>query len=326
VSKPLVSVILCVLNEVHNLPLMFEELLRVTAQEPEFDWEFLFVDDGSTDGSLVCLRDFHARDPRVKIVSFVRNFGAHEATTAALRSCAGDAAVLIAADLQDPPELIRDFLRQWRLGHDVVLGVRASREDQGWRRWSAGLFTWLVRRVTLPEFPKNGTGGYCLISRKVISAYNAIGERNRLTTGLLVWLGFPRADVEYHRRKRHSGHSKFGLYRLVKTAMDMFVAFSSAPIQFITLMGVLTCLAGLTGAVGLLASALIFGVSVSAWVPLVVTIFLGGLQFLALGILGEYQWRTLAEVRGRPEYVVREWIGEFSHAKCDDDRSPKRAA
>jgi polyisoprenyl-phosphate glycosyltransferase len=326
VSKPLVSVILTVLNEVDNLPLMHQELVRLTVQEPEFDWEFLFVDDGSTDGSLACLRDLHAHDARVKVIRLVRNFGSHEATSAALRACAGDVAVLMAADLQDPPELVREFLRHWQTGHDVVLGVRASREDKGWRRWSAGLFTWLVRRVTLPEFPKNGTGGYCLISRRVITAYNTIGERNRLTTGLLVWLGFPRVDVEYHRRKRHSGQSKFGLYRLVKTAMDMFVAFSSAPVQFITLIGVLTFLAGLAGGVSLFAAALIFGASVSAWAPLVAMLLLGGLQFLALGILGEYQWRTLAEVRGRPEYVVREWIGEFSHAKCDDDHSPSRAA
>jgi dolichol-phosphate mannosyltransferase len=324
VSKPLISVVISVYNEEECLPVVYEALCRVASAEPDVAWEFLFVDDGSKDGSLALLRGLNVRDARVKVLSFSRNFGAHETTTAGLRACSGDAAIATSSDMQDPPETMHDFLRHWRQGYEVVLGVRGGRSDESWRQWSARAFTWLVRTIAVPEFPRNGTGGYFLLSRNVINAYNALGERNRLTTGLILWLGFSRVEVEYHRAKRHAGYSRYGITRLFKTAADMILAFSAAPIRLITLTGAVTILAGLLAAVGLVAAALVFG-GAAAWAPVVAMMVLSGWQLVAVGILGEYQWRLLDEGRARPAYIVKEWIGEFPHVKRDE-QSLGRAA
>jgi dolichol-phosphate mannosyltransferase len=320
-------VILSVYNEADNLSAVYEELAGVAEREPDLDWEFVFVNDGSIDGSLALLRRLNTRDPRVKVISFARNFGPHETSMAGLRACAGDAAILMGADLQDPPRLIHEFLRRWRDGHDLVLGVRAGRADSPWRGWAARLFTSLVRRIALPNFPRRGTGGYCLLSRKVIDAYNGLDERNRLTTGLLLWLGFEHVEVPYERARRHAGRSRYVLPKLVKTALDMLLAFSMTPLRLVSLLGVCSFLVGTTGALFVLTYALVYGFQVVGWASLVVLILiLGGLQLLALGVLGEYQWRILDEVRGRPHYLVHEWIGDFAHDLRRDSRAGPRAA
>jgi dolichol-phosphate mannosyltransferase len=314
VGKPLISLILSVYNEEDNLPVLYQALGRLADSEPDVAWEFVFVNDGSTDRSVPLLRELNASDARVKVVSFSRNFGAHETSTAGLRVCSGDGAVLMGSDMQDPPELIREFLRQWRLGYDLVLAVRASREDAGWRSWGALVFNWLVRRVALPDFPKNGTGGFCFLSRKVIDAFNALPERNRLNTGLLLWLGFRRVEVGYHRAKRHAGQSRFSVKRLFKTATDMILAFSVAPLRLITLLGTLTVLLGLIVAGGLVVTGVVNG----GWAAFIAALILGGAQLVAVGVLGEYQWRIFDEVRGRPSYVIEEQIGEFRNGKRDE--------
>lgn len=315
VGKPIISLVLSVYNEEENLPVLYKALCQLADDEPEVAFEFLFVNDGSTDRSLELLRELNAGDARVKVLAFSRNFGPHETSTAGLHVCSGDAAVLMSSDMQDPPDTIREFLRQWRLGHDLVLGVRASRDDAGWRSWGARLFNRVVRCVAMPDFPRNGTGGYLLMSRKVIDAYNGLKEHNRLSTGLMLWLGFRRTEVGYHRPKRHAGQSRYGTLRLFKTAADMILAFSAAPLRLITLLGTATMLLGLAVAVGLLVT----GVFNGGWAACVAALLLGGAQLVAVGVLGEYQWRILDEVRGRPAYVIEEQIGELPNGKRDKE-------
>ncbi len=321
VSKPIVSAVLSVLNERANLPAVHEALCRLALEEPGFDWEFVFVDDGSTDGTLDVLRGLAAADRRVKVLSFSRNFGAHEASAAGIRACSGDAAILMGADMEDPPEVIREFLRAWQAGSDVVFGVRASRQDAGWRQMGAKLFTAVIRRFALPAFPERGTGGFCLMSRRVIDAYNAISDQNTLTPGLLVWLGFPHAQVEYQRARRLTGRSKFGLGRLIKTAFDTLLSFSTAPAWWILLTGIVLFLAGGTVA-GAVVVGLVSGLIAPGWgtvaVPLM--LLLSGVHLIAMGVLGQYLWRILEGVHGRPQYVVQERIGAFSHASDRERR------
>jgi dolichol-phosphate mannosyltransferase len=275
----------------------------------------VFVDDGSRDGSFEVLNALRAHDDRVRALRFPRNFGSHIAIAAGIDYCHGDAAVIMAADLQDPPALIRDFVRRWRDGFDVVWGARTGRDDGALRSWGMSMFYGLVRRFAIPTYPKGGTGSFCLITRAVIEAFRQCSERNRLTFGLIAWGGFREAEVPYHRPRRLVGSSSWTVRKMLKSAIDTFVSFSFLPIRAISFLGLLVSLLSFLFGFYVIVNKVVFGKGVQGWASVMLAVLvLGGVQLVMIGVLGEYLWRILDEARARPLYIIERTLG-FSRAR-----------
>jgi dolichol-phosphate mannosyltransferase len=252
----------------------------------------------------------HERDARVTALRFPRNFGSHVAIAAGIGRSRGDAAVIMAADLQDPPALIREFVARWREGYDVVWGARSGRDDGAVRAWAMGRFYTLVRRFAIPTYPKGGTGSFCLIAKPVMDAFRQMNERNRLTFGLIAWAGFRETQVPYHRPSRLVGASSWTTSKMVKAAIDTFISFSLFPIRTITYIGLVV--SGLSFLFGfyVLLNKLLYGTRVMGWSSVMLAVLLlGGVQLVMIGVLGEYLWRILEESRGRPLYIVERTLG-----------------
>jgi polyisoprenyl-phosphate glycosyltransferase len=308
--KGLLSIVVPVYNEQGNLHGLHAAVTDVMRSLGDYDWEFVFVDDGSRDGSFAVLEALRARDPRVTALRFPRNFGSHIGIAAGIDHCRGDAAVIMAADLQDPPPLIRDFVARWREGFDVVWGARTGRDDGALRAWAMNRFYGLVRRFAIPTYPQGGTGSFCLISKPVIDAFRACNERNRLTFGLIAWAGFRETQVMYHRPRRLVGSSSWTVAKMLKAAVDTFVSFSFLPIRAISFFGLVV--SGLSFLFGfyVLINKLFFGTRVAGWTSVMLAVLvLSGVQLVMIGVLGEYLWRVLDEARGRPLYIVERTIG-----------------
>jgi len=320
--RPLCSLVISLLNEEESLPLLYSRLVEHIAREPEVDWEFVFVDDGSTDRSYEILKGIHDRDPRVKIVRLSRNFGAHEGTAAGIHYAGGDAAILMAADLQDPPEMIHDFVRKWREGYDVVWGVRASRKDPLLKKFFSAIFYRLVSRYSNIKHPAKGSGSFCLLSRPVISVYNRLKERNRATFELIAWMGFRQVEVLYARPQRHAGETKFSFGRQVKIAIDSLFSMTQVPIRAITYLGLVVAVLSVTWATLIIWQWFFHGTRVQGWASTIVTLqLLGGILLISIGVLGEYLWRILDESRDRPLYIVKDTLGDFD--KVEDRKAPE---
>jgi glycosyltransferase involved in cell wall biosynthesis len=310
VTRPLITVVVPVFNERDNLRAFHEAVTEVMRSLPNLDWEFVFVDDGSRDGSLDVLNALREEDDRVLALRFPRNFGSHVAIAAGIDYCRGDAVVVMAADLQDPPALIREFVDRWRSGFDVVWGARTGRDDGALRSWGMSMFYRLVRRFAIPTYPKGGTGSFCLISKPVIDAFRQCNERNRLTFGLIAWSGFRETDVPYHRPRRLVGSSSWTVGKMLKAAVDTFVSFSFLPIRAISFLGVLV--SGLSFLFGfyVVINKVFFGTHVEGWTSVMLAVLvLGGVQLIMIGVLGEYLWRILDEARARPLYIVERTLG-----------------
>src|SRR5436309_3572007 len=314
VPRPLLAIVVPVFNERDNLRPFYEAVTAVMRSLRDYDWEFVFVDDGSRDGSFEVMSALRAQDERVLALRFPRNFGSHVAIAAGIDYCRGDAAVVMAADLQDPPALIRDFVERWTGGYDVIWGARTGRDDGAVRSYAMGMFYRLVRRFAIPTYPKGGTGSFCLISRPVIDAFRQYHERNRLTFGLIAWSGFRETYVPYHRPRRLVGSSSWTVRRMLKAAIDTFVSFSFLPIRTISFLGLLVSFLSFVFGFYLVIIKLFFGTRVEGSTSLMVAVLvLGGVQLLMIGVLGEYLWRILDESRARPLYIVERTLG-FSPA------------
>jgi len=310
VARPLIAIVVPVFNERDNLRLFHEAVAAVIATMPDYDWEFMFVDDGSRDGSFDVLRDLRASDPRVQALRFSRNFGSHVAIAAGIDYCRGDVAIVMAADLQDPPSLITDFVERWRGGYDVVWGARTGRDESALRAYGMSLFYRLVRRFAIPTYPEGGTGSFCLISRPVIDAFRQCQERNRLTFGLVAWSGFRETSVPYHRPRRLIGSSSWTVRRMVKAAIDTFISFSSLPIRTISMLGLLVSALSFVFGVYVFINQIFFGTRVMGWTSVMLAVLvLGGVQLLMIGVLGEYLQRILDEARARPLYLIERTLG-----------------
>jgi dolichol-phosphate mannosyltransferase len=309
-ARPLLAIVVPVFNEHDNLARFHDEVSAVMRGLGDYDWEFVFVDDGSRDGSFDVLRMLHERDDRVTALRFPRNFGSHVAIAAGIGRSCGDAAVIMAADLQDPPALIREFVARWREGYDVVWGARSGRDDGAVRAWAMGRFYTLVRRFAIPTYPKGGTGSFCLIAKPVMDAFRQMNERNRLTFGLIAWAGFRETQVPYHRPSRLVGASSWTTSKMVKWAIDTFISFSLFPIRTITY--IVLVVSGLSFLFGfyVLLNKLLYGTRVMGWSSVMLAVLLlGGVQLVMIGVLGEYLWRILDESRGRPLYIVERTLG-----------------
>lgn len=298
-----ISVLTAFFNEAGNLPLFRERVLAVLGQL-DVDYEIVLIDDHSSDGSPEFARNWVASDPRVTYLRLSRNCGSHAAYSAGLARCTGDCAVLLAADLQDPPESIPRLVEQWRAGNDVVWATRAAREGVSWSdKLFAGVYYSLMRRFALPEMPSKGAD-FLLMDRKVIDAYNAIPEKNTSFLAMILWLGFRQTSIEYVKQARHSGSSKWNLSKKLKLFVDSFVSFSYAPIRLASCAGASVVALGFLYALAVAFNA-VRAVPVPGWsLVMVVVLVLGGFQLLMLGVLGEYLWRAFDEARGRPRYVI----------------------
>jgi polyisoprenyl-phosphate glycosyltransferase len=250
------------------------------------------------------------RDSHVRILNFSRNFGHQVAVTAGIQHATGDAVVLIDADLQDPPELIKEFVRKWQEGYDVVYAIRKSRAGETWfKKFTAAIYYRTLRKLIDIEIPLD-TGDFRLMSRKVVDSLNAMPERHRFIRGLVSWVGFKQIGVEYERQERFAGETKYPLKKMIKFALDGITAFSYKPLQLASWLGVYAALIGFVGILAIIALKFLTEVTVQGWSSLmVVVLFIGGVQLGILGIMGEYLGRIYDEVRGRPLYLLQERIG-----------------
>jgi dolichol-phosphate mannosyltransferase len=246
----------------------------------------------------------------VTAIRFPRNFGSHVAIAAGIDHCRGEAAIIMAADLQDPPALIPQFIERWRAGHDVVWGARSGRDDGAMRSLVMRAFYGLVRRYALPTYPEKGTGSFCLISAPVIRAFRQCTERNRLTFGLIAWAGFRETQVPYHRPARAAGASSWTAAQMLKSAIDTFVSFSFLPVRAISYFGLFVSLLSFVFGFYVLINQIFFGTRVAGWSSVMLAVLvLGGVQLVMIGVLGEYLWRILDEARRRPLYIVERDLG-----------------
>jgi dolichol-phosphate mannosyltransferase len=314
VRRTVCTVIVPVYNERDNVHAVYQALCAIAEAEPTLDWEFLFIEDGSTDNTFALLADLSGADLRVKIVRLSRNYGSHVAAAAGLKFASGDVAVILPGDLQDHPREIPRFLARWREGFHVVWGVRATRLDPRLHRFLAKMFSALIRRIAIPNYPPTGTGSFCLLDRKVIDGLNEFPERNRMTFGLILTAGFRQTQIEYDRLARNAGVSKWSAGRKIKHSIDTIVSFSSVPIRLTSMLGIIIAALSFVYAAYLSINTLLYGRPVQGWTTIIVLLLgLGGLQLFVLGMLGEYLWRISDEVRRRPLYLVQELAGDFEH-------------
>jgi polyisoprenyl-phosphate glycosyltransferase len=308
-ARPLVSIVIPMLNEREGLRALFDRLHQAVAGA-DVDWEMVVVDDGSTDGTREALMPELKRFNRWKLISLSRNFGQQPAYRAGIDHASGDAVIFLDADLQDPPELISNFLEKWRAGFKVVTGCRTSREERGLRRVFFDAFHKIFHRMTGRIMPMN-SGMFSLVDRVVVAHLVAARETNLFLPALKCWYGFPQATIEYARKERAVGDPKQSLRKLFRYALDGLFSFSDLPLQWIAALGGMICLASFAYA-GLLVIEKIlqmFGyfpeLRVLGFTTLAVAVFgLSGVQLLSLGIIGQYLARVYRESKGRPIYVV----------------------
>ncbi len=308
-GSSLISVVVPVMNEEENVQPFYDAVRAVTSRVTGADWEFLFVDDGSTDQSVSRLLGIRDHDARVRVLQLSRNFGSYAALKAGFDHAAGDAVITICADLQDPPDLFTSFIERWRDGNDIVWGVRAARDDPWSKKFLANLFYRLIRRLALPNLPEDGMD--CgLFDRKVVEAFREIPDKSAITFMTIYWMGFRQARVPYDRKRRQFGSSKWPLRKRIQAAVDVITGFSYFPIRLILYFGLGVSVVTFLAAAVVLFNRLVLGIGGQGWPSLMIAIlFLGGVQMVMLGIIGEYLWRISVEVRGRPQYIVMKKIG-----------------
>ncbi len=307
-STPILSLVTPAFREQDNLPVLYQRICGALGSD--LDWEWVVVDDHSPDATFHVLRQIAAKDPRVRGIRLARNSGSHTAIACALHNVRGQCAVVLASDLQDPPEVVPELLARWRDGSQVVWAVRARREGE-----SAGtigfsrLYYFIMRRLSgMKEMPASGAD-FFLIDRRVIDTFREFGESNVSVFALLTWMGFRQSQVTYDKQARLHGKSGWTLAKKLKLVVDSITSFSYAPIRLMSYVGFIVALLGFVYAAFVVFNAF-RGVPAQGWSSLmVVLLVVGGLQMLMLGILGEYLWRALEESRHRPRYIIEDVVG-----------------
>ena len=306
----LISIVVPFHNEAGGVELFHRELSAALQAIPAQRFEILCVDDGSTDATLAELVALTGRDRRVRVLELSRNFGKEAALTAGMDAARGDAVIAMDADGQDPPELIGRMLEAWAAGADVVLARRTDRSSDSFlKRTSAGIFYRIHNRLSSVKIPEN-VGDFRLLDRSAVDALKALPERQRFMKGLFAWIGFKTATLDYARRPRASGASKFSGWRLWNFALEGITSFSTVPLRVWTYIGALGALLTFLYALFIIARVLMFGIDVPGYASLLVAIlFIGSLQLLSVGLLGEYIGRVYLETKQRPVYVIRRRFG-----------------
>ncbi len=300
------SIVAPIYSEKENLPELYRRVKEVMNSTGE-PWELVLVDDGSIDGSTDIIRDLAKQDKCVRPIIFARNFGHQIAITAGWDYARGDAVVIIDADLQDPPELILEMAKKWKEGYEVVFAVRAEREGESWfKLWTASLFYRIIYRITDVKIPLD-TGDFRLMDRKVVDVLKQMRERHRFPRGMSAWVGFKQIGVEYKRAARVAGETKYPFSKMFRLALNAITSFSYFPLQVATFFGFVSAgLAILAIPVVIYMRASGSGAFLGQATTLIAVLFLGGVQLICVGILGEYIGRLYDEAKGRPLYVVRE--------------------
>jgi glycosyltransferase involved in cell wall biosynthesis len=299
------SVVAPIYNELESLPELYRRVREVMSATGE-TWELVLVDDGSTDGSTESILELAEQDKHIRPVIFARNFGHQPAITAGWDYARGDAVVIIDADLQDPPEAIPELIAKWREGYEVVYAVRAEREGETWfKKTTAALFYRIVRRITDVKIPVD-TGDFRLMDRKVVDVLKTMKERHRFPRGMSAWVGFRQIGVPYKRSARLAGVTKYPFNKMLKLALNAITGFSYFPLQLATYFGfVVAGLAIIAIPVVIIMRLIGHGAFLGQATTLLAVLFLGGVQLIFLGVLGEYLGRIYDEVKGRPLYIVR---------------------
>src|ERR1041384_6147189 len=300
------SIVAPIFNEKENLSELYRRVKQVmdSTKEP---WELVLVDDGSTDGSTEIIQDLAKKDRCVRPIIFARNFGHQIAITAGWDYARGDAVVVIDADLQDPPELILEMAKKWKEGYEVVFAVRAEREGESWfKLWTASLFYRIIYRITDVKIPLD-TGDFRLMDRKVVDVLKQMRERHRFPRGMSAWVGFKQIGIEYKRAARLAGETKYPFRKMFRLALNAITSFSYLPLHVATFFGFVSA-----GVAILAIPIVIYLRSIGSQffggqaTTLIAVLFLGGVQLISLGVLGEYIGRLYDEAKGRPLYIVRE--------------------
>ncbi|KAB8188554.1 glycosyltransferase [Lysobacter maris] len=308
--RDLLTVVVAAFNEADSLPLLHPRVAAVldALAADGVGGRVLYVDDGSRDGTWEVLQALAAGDPRVALLRLSRNFGKEAALTAGLDRIETGAALILDADGQDPPELIPQFVAKWREGFDDVHGTRIERDGEGWiKRATAHAFYRVIGRLSKTPIPRD-TGDFRLLSPRALAALRQLRERHRFMKGLFGWVGFNRVSVPYQRDARVAGRSKFNLWRLWNFALEGITSFSTAPLRLATYLGLLTAAVAFAYGVLIIVKALVWSDPVAGWPTMMaVILFLGGVQLIALGLIGEYLGRLYEEVKQRPLYLVESW-------------------
>lgn len=305
-TKPTYTIIAPIYNEIENIEVLHQRVSEVMDSTGE-PWEFVMVDDGSSDGSTKAILDLKSKDEKIVPVIFARNFGHQIAVTAGLDHSKGEAVVIIDADLQDPPEVILDLIAKWKEGYEVVYAIRSKREGETWfKLFTAAAFYRTIQRITDVDLPMD-TGDFRLLDRKVVQVMKGMREKHRFLRGMSVWVGFRQTGVEYERAERYAGETKYPLKKMFRLASDAITGFSYFPLKMATYFGFFT--AGLS-LLALLVAIILrltgFQLLQGQAVVIIIVLFLGGVQLISLGILGEYIGRLYDEARDRPLYILRE--------------------
>jgi polyisoprenyl-phosphate glycosyltransferase len=308
----LLTVVIPCYNEEAVIRIIYDRICE-TLGNARFRLQTVFINDGSEDGTERILADISASDPRVKVVTFARNFGHQPAVSAGLAHADGDAVAVIDADLQDPPEVILEMIDRWRAGFDVVYGIRTKRKEALWKRLSYGIFYRIFNRLSFIDAPLDA-GDFSLIDKRVLVEVNRLPEKNRFFRGLRAWVGFRQTGVFYERQPREAGTTKYPFFRLVRLAADGVFNFSTVPLTIVFILGLLMSIISLTSAFAVFIARVfeipVFGRylrDVQGFTSIILTVLLiGGIQLICTGILGEYIGRIYQEVKSRPSYIVRQ--------------------
>ena len=303
------SVVVPLYNEELNIDYLFERLRSVLSRL-NMTYEIVCINDGSRDKTIDCLIEYHHQDSRIKVINLSRNYGKEIALSAGLEYARGEAVVPIDADLQDPPELIEELVAKWREGYDVVYATRRSREGESWlKRFTANAFYRIIDSISRVPIPRD-TGDFRLLDRRVVEAIKQLPERNRFMKGLFAWVGFKQTSVLFDRPSRYKGETKWNYWRLWNFALDGITSFSLLPLKVWGYIGLLVAIPSFFYASFLVLRTLLFGVDLPGYASIMVAVlFLGGVQLVSLGVIGEYLGRVYEEVKGRPLYLVREAYG-----------------
>ncbi len=301
-----VSIVIPVYFNEQNLKPLYADLKEKFIDKIDYRYELVFVNDGSLDGSYAVLKELAAADENIKIISLSRNFGSHAAMLCGLDKCTGDCAIIKAADMQEPTELLIEMVEKWKSGDNVVLAVREGRDESRRQIMFANLYYWMVRKFALSTMPKTGFDVY-LIDRKVIEVLKALDERNSALTGQVLWSGFRTGYVYYSRLARTIGKSRWTLKKKIRLVSDTLFSFSTVPIKTVTSIGFLSLAGAVVWALVVLILKLAGMIDVDGWTTLFIFNLLSfGVIMMSLGILGEYLWRTFDACRNRPPYIVEE--------------------
>lgn len=315
-KKPTFTVIAPIYNELENIPELYPRIRDVMDQTGE-PWELILVDDGSSDGSTEVIRKLAENDSRVRPVIFARNFGHQIAVTAGVDYSRGEAVVIIDADLQDPPEVILDLIAKWREGFEVVYAVREEREGETWfKKITAALFYRLIHAITNVNIPLD-TGDFRLMDQKVVAVMKQMREKHRFLRGMSAWVGFKQVGVNYKRKPRHAGTSKYPLKKMIQFALNAITSFSYFPLQLATYIGFIAAGLSVVAIPIIIILRLTTGTALLGQATtLVMVLFLGGVQLISLGIIGEYIGRIYDESKNRPLYIVAEAPEDENLPEC----------